>query len=202
MEADWEVEIGPEGPVIDAVWPGFVDLRRFPEQIGNLEEVRRFPALAGALLQLNRPDSEPESCAEDVAEDLSVWTSKCDVWRLNAGLELWDPDEMDADPADCVTGVACYIDLIPRVGVAFAELDWVEKLVRAKVYRIRQVAVRNCRADLVIRRAFVEDQEGLGVSAYLSACGVNAERADEALGYALAAFTNVFHETARSATGP
>ena len=27
MEADWEVEIGGGAPVIDALWPGFVDLR-------------------------------------------------------------------------------------------------------------------------------------------------------------------------------
>ena len=27
MEADWEVEVGGGAPVIEAFWPGFVDLR-------------------------------------------------------------------------------------------------------------------------------------------------------------------------------
>jgi len=37
MEADWEFEVGPDtaglaAPVIDACWPGFVDLRHNPER--------------------------------------------------------------------------------------------------------------------------------------------------------------------------
>jgi hypothetical protein len=27
LEADWEFEVGGDAPVIDALWPGFVDLR-------------------------------------------------------------------------------------------------------------------------------------------------------------------------------
>jgi hypothetical protein len=30
MEADWEFEVGGDAPVIDALWPGFVDLRLSP----------------------------------------------------------------------------------------------------------------------------------------------------------------------------
>ena len=32
MEADWEFEVGGDAPVIEARWPGFVDLRRNPER--------------------------------------------------------------------------------------------------------------------------------------------------------------------------
>ncbi len=32
MEADWEFEVGGDAPVIEAHWPGFVDLRQNPEQ--------------------------------------------------------------------------------------------------------------------------------------------------------------------------
>ena len=84
MEADWEVEIGPGSPIIDALWPGFVDLRRFPGAIGDLEEARRCSALAEALFRLN---------SEDVS---GFWTSKCDVWRLDAGMGQCDPDEIYA----------------------------------------------------------------------------------------------------------
>ena len=188
MEADWEVEIGPGSPIIDALWQGFVDLRRFPGRIGDLEEARHCSALAEALLRLN---------CDDVSE---FWTSKCDVWGLDAGTEQCDPDEMDADPADCVAGVACYIDLLPQDGAAFAELDRTERWVRAQVGRLRQMAARRCRADLVIRRAFVGEQEGLGVTAYLSACGATAVGADEALSCALAALANAISETTQSAS--
>ena len=39
MEADYEVEAGGEAPVIEALWPGFVDLRLQPERIGEIQEV-------------------------------------------------------------------------------------------------------------------------------------------------------------------
>jgi hypothetical protein len=53
MEADWEFEVGPDAaglaaPVIDALWPGFVDLRRAPELAWHLPEAAQLPALAEA----------------------------------------------------------------------------------------------------------------------------------------------------------
>ena len=32
MEADWELEIGGDAPVIEAHWTGFVDLRADPSE--------------------------------------------------------------------------------------------------------------------------------------------------------------------------
>jgi len=69
MEADWEVEVGPEAPVIDALWPGFVDLRSAPRQAHTFPEVAQLPPLAAVLARLNAPASP-------------VWTSRCDVWPL------------------------------------------------------------------------------------------------------------------------
>ena len=46
MEADWEVEIGGDAPVIDACWEGFVDLRRAPERAGAVAGSAELPALA------------------------------------------------------------------------------------------------------------------------------------------------------------
>ena len=68
MEADYEVEAGGEAPVIEALWPGFVDLRLQPERIGEIQEVAGVPALAELLLALNKTGSP-------------VWTAKCDVWE-------------------------------------------------------------------------------------------------------------------------
>ena len=69
MEADWEVEVGGGAPVIEALWPGFVDLRQNPERIGEIQEAAVFPALAGLIRSLHEAGSP-------------VWTAKCDLWEL------------------------------------------------------------------------------------------------------------------------
>ena len=46
MEADWEVEIGGDAPVIEAQWPGLVDLRANPERICEIAEASAFPPLS------------------------------------------------------------------------------------------------------------------------------------------------------------
>ena len=71
MEAEWEVEVGGGAPVIEALWPGFVDLRLHPERIGEIQETAVLPALAGLLMALNGAGS-------------SVWTAKCDLWEPEA----------------------------------------------------------------------------------------------------------------------
>ena len=49
MEADWEVEVGGGAPVIEALWPGFVDLRSNPERSGEIDGGCEFPALGVRL---------------------------------------------------------------------------------------------------------------------------------------------------------
>lgn len=188
MEADWEIEIGPEAPVIEARWPGFVDLRHAPERIKEIEEARRFPALAEALISLNRPKSWPDSgIGCDAASESRVWTAKCDLWALDPSLDPWDADELDAASSESVAALACYIDLLSRDASVFAGLDEAETWARATVFRLRQTVCRCCRADLVIRRAFKGDQEILGITVYTTACGADTIAAEEALRDALMA---------------
>lgn len=168
MEADWEVEMGPGGPVIDALWPGFIDLRRTPERIEEIEETQQFPPLAEALLRLNEAVSQ-------------VWTAKCDLWTP----EECDPDEMCATLAESISGLACYIDLLPREGLVFPALEEAEQWARATVSRLRETICRCCRVDLVIRKAFAGDQEGIGITNYISACGPDPDAARKALSAAL-----------------
>jgi hypothetical protein len=104
MEADWEFEVGPDAaglaaPVIDALWPGFVDLRRAPELAWNLPEAAQLPALAEALAKLNAAASP-------------VWTSKCDFWP-NLEADEFDAGELDAPPGCLAHAMGCYIDLLP-----------------------------------------------------------------------------------------
>ena len=187
MEADWEVEIGSEAPVIDALWPGFIDLRSEPQRIVEIEEARQFPPLTEALLQMNK------SCSP-------AWTSKCDLWTPDPRLQQWDADEMDATPIESVIALACYIDLLPRDASLFAGLTEAETWVRSTVRGLRETVCRCCRADLVIRRAFQADREGLGITMYITACGADLETARKSLSGALTALGKTISATTCSAS--
>jgi hypothetical protein len=177
MEADWEVEVGGDAPVIEAQWPGFVNLQLAPERAWDLPEAAGLPALAEALARLNAAASP-------------VWTAKCDVWpHLEA--DAFDSCELDADPGCAAHAMGCYIDLLPRSGqqwalpaLAVADCQLVCGLLSA-------VPLRCCRLDLVIRRAFLTlNLMDLGITAYLTSCGPSSAEADRVLQAALAAFTS------------
>jgi hypothetical protein len=177
MEADWEFEVGGDAPVIEAHWTGFVDLQRAPERACNMPEVAQLPALGKALARLNAADS-------------TVWTSKCDFWpHLDAG--EFDPDELDA-PSGCIAhAMGCFIDLLPKSGQQWALPEMAEKACKRICGLLHAVPLGCCRTDLVIRRAFTTlELMGLGVTAYLTACGESSAEAKRTLEAALAAFTD------------
>jgi len=172
MEADWEVEIGGQAPIIDACWEGLIDLRRFPERAGQLPEVRQLAGLADALVQLNSASSP-------------VCTAKCDVWRPPDV----DVDELDAQPEQGNCAIACYIDLLPRNHRQWPSPEKVVAECQTIGARLRKVPLRCCRADLIVRRAYVTpDWQDLGITAYLAACGSTWNQARATLASALFAF--------------
>jgi hypothetical protein len=171
MEADWEIEIGKDAPVIDACWPGFVELRVEPERVRELHEVHRFPALANALLQLN-------------ARGSPTWTAKCDVWTVNG----FDRFELDAPEHEAQYALACYIDLLPVT--QWALLEQAIAVCTNLCAHLRSVATPGCRADLVIRSAIARDDYEFGITAYLTACGSTEAGAAAQLVAALAAFAD------------
>jgi hypothetical protein len=188
MEADWEIEIGNDAPIIDACWPGLVDLRAAPERVRELPEARELPALAESLARLNSADSP-------------VWTAKCDVWRVlrpgNEDLSLGTPHsefdrfELDAPAESATYAMACYIDLLPRSDQQWIAPNKAIDRCEGHCARLRAVTLRCCRVDLVIRRALIApDATNLGVTAYVTACGSTEGGALAQLESALAAFTD------------
>jgi hypothetical protein len=172
MEADWEVEIGGQSPVIEAHWAGFIDLSMAPERARRLPEAAQLACLADTLVRLNAPSSP-------------FWTSKCDVWHP----DTFDPDELDAPPGAGNYAISCYIDLLPR-----SDQPWPDPLdaitaCKALCACLRGVPLRCCRADLIVRRASIAPGlPGLGVTAYFTACGSTSAAAAATLASALAAF--------------
>lgn len=177
MQADWEFEVGRDAPIIDAHWPGFVDLRLTPDRAGQLPESAQFPALAKALVQLNGSTSP-------------FWSSKCDFWpRLEAG--EFDLDEMDAPPGRSTYAVGCYLDLLPNSDARWALPEAAAAACKRLCATLRVIPLECCRVDLVIRRAIVSAVTlDLGITAYLTACGETEEEAAGALEAALLAFAN------------
>jgi hypothetical protein len=177
MEADWEMEIGGDAPVIEAHWPGFVDLQRAPQCAWELTEAAGLPALAQALARLNGATSP-------------VWTAKCDFWpRLEA--EAFDSGELDADLGCAAHAMGCYIDMLPKSGQQWAVPDSAVADCQRICGLLHAFPLRCCRVDLIIRSAMLtEDLMDLGITAYLTSCGTSFAEADRVLQAALASFTN------------
>jgi hypothetical protein len=167
MDADYEVEIGGGAPVIEALWPGFVDLRRSPERIGQIQEAVAFAPLATLLLALNG-DRSP------------LWTSKCDQWER-------DPAEIAAGDR---YGLACYVDFLPVQGAVFPRWQQAEAFCMQWVGRLGPVQAPRCRVELIVRQAFAGESEGFGVTAYLSASGRKRSEAADAFAAFMVAFAD------------
>ena len=155
MEADWEFEIGGDAPIIDPNWSGFVDLRIEPNRAEEFPEARQLPGLAYVLARLNAMNSP-------------VWTCKADVFVP----DQIDPDELDATSEDASQSIACYIDLLPRNSQRWNSLTRAEHACTNLCVRLREIPLRRCRVDLVVRGAHLEsDANDLGATLYLTACG-------------------------------
>ena len=178
MEADWSVTLAADDPMIIVPWAApaedahrcqFLDLRRDPALIDEIEEARSHPLLRAALMLLNAPWSP-------------LWTAKCDVWRssVNEGAEPYDPYEMGADPGDTAFGSDSYVDLFLRDGRLFMSFERQERWIRSMTEKLRGIAVRASRTEFVLRRAEVDGTPGFGVTWFVEGCGATAQRAAEA----------------------
>jgi hypothetical protein len=188
MEADWEIELGGESPLIEAQGPGFVDLRLHPERASQLPEAAALPALARALEVLNSETSQ-------------VWTSKCDVWTVLGSPDSdpadLDPYELDAPPGCAAHAIGGYIDLLTR-----NQRKWNLPATAADACKylcslLHAIPLRCCRVDLVVRQAILNSPSAaaasmhLGITAYFTACGPSYADATETFQSALAEFARV-----------
>jgi len=163
MEADWEVEIGGGAAVIEALWPGFVDLRNRPERVGEIAEAAAFPCLAKLLLALNSPESP-------------VWTSKCDVWEAEPAARAAYIDMLPRE--GMVFGEWQHAEAFCR-----------EYVGRLEALALPECGP-DCRIDLVIRQAVAGGVDGFGITAYLSAKDTAQEDAEAAIAAVMAGFAD------------
>lgn len=162
MEADWAAEIGPDLEWIDARGPGFVDLRKSPDQIGSIAEAQPGSALREALIALNERGS-------------TLFTCKCDAWVLP--VEAIDPLEFECPASEVRAGMASYIDVIARDQGLRASFEQHEAWVRRATARLRRLPVPRGRTDLVIRAAKAKRGNGFGITLYAAGCGADTQAA-------------------------
>jgi hypothetical protein len=185
MEADWEFEIGGGAPVIDAHWPGFVDLGKNPERARDFAEAQQLPGLADVLAYLNASNSR-------------VWTCKTDVFDPGDV----DPDELDAATDEATHALCCYIDLLPRGDGQWSSSPQVEGDCKRVCRGLSARSLRCCRVDLVIRLAHtISNSNDLGVTAYMTACGRNEINAKSRLTECVAIFAEVVAAVGLSSMG-
>jgi hypothetical protein len=163
MEADWDVEIGPDSPSIEIPWEGFIDLRNDPNSaVQVIPEADAHPALGDALIRLNSGES-------------ALFTSKCDAWQLKH--DEIDPYEFSALPEDARSGFASYIDVLLSDQDRFQSFEFHEGFVRRITGELRVIDLAECRVDLVVRAATINSSSGYGVTLYAAGCGRNPSMA-------------------------
>jgi hypothetical protein len=177
MEIEWEVEIGGDAPVIDAQWPGWIDLRVAPQRIAEIPETRELPAIAELLIALNSPHSP-------------VWTSKCDVWRP-------EPESI-ACYVDLLPLVERVFSDWQRAELLCRELarrlmpkvDGAEGRSNPKVVLMTgEEAAPQTAITMTVREAMTETSHGFGVTAYFSAARTEKASEVEGIGAALSLFS-------------
>ena len=168
------MEIGGDAPMIDAHWRGLVNLRSEPDRVSEIAETAMLPGLADALTRLNSARSP-------------AWTSKADVFVPD---EL-DPDELSATSEEAKFAIACYIDLLMRSDHVWDSPMKAEQTCREICARLREIPLRCCRVDLVVRRAQVAAGNDLGATVYLTGCGPTLKEGRERLGQCVEAFAAV-----------
>jgi len=97
MDADFSIELGHEDPVLDFPWNdpsgklAYLDVKRHPEFLDQVEEAEEFPELKEFLSVLNSPRSMLE-------------TAKCDAWvtmDLSSEEEIYEAAHKFASYVDC-----------------------------------------------------------------------------------------------------
>ncbi len=180
MDADYSIELGPTSPALEVPWQDadghirYVSLRRHPELIAELEEVRNFPALGELLRALNHQDSAWE-------------TAKCDVWLEN---EDSNEESSEGDTFGAAFSQHSYVDLI---------LNEAHRGLRKSLTAHQQLARRMAHtleehgeeldataAEIVLRRCYFHtdgadsnSDDGYCLTLYLSGYGATPAKAEE-----------------------
>jgi hypothetical protein len=184
MDADFSIELEHEDPVLDFPWKdpsgilAYVDVKRHPELMAQIEEAERFPELKEFLRALNSVRSMVE-------------TAKCDTWlteELNAEEDVYNASHK----------FASYVDVVFSSGINLTDgglsslrqsLTAHEQFARRLVGLLRRAPDMPSAAEICVRRCYYDEtdgtREGFCCTLYLSGYGSDKDRARQNWGLAL-----------------
>jgi hypothetical protein len=167
MDADFSIELGREDPVLDFPWTdpagklAYLDLKRRPELIEQVEEAATFPELGEFLRTLNSERSRVE-------------TAKCDAWattELSVEEEIYNASHK----------FASYVDVV------FSEIDirlslsLHEQFAGKMIGLLRRAPETPSAAEVCVRRCYFGQnggvQEGFYITLYVSGYGKDGRSA-------------------------
>jgi hypothetical protein len=180
MDADFSIELGREDPVLDFPWTDpsgkffYVDLKRQPELMASIAEVKEFPELGEFLRAVNSPRSLVE-------------TAKCDAWattELSAEEEVYGVLHKFASYVDVV-----FSDPDVRLSAFDQSLSIHEQFARKLVGLLRRGPETPSAAEVCARRCYFGMdggvREGFYCTLYVSGYGDDAASARQNWGVAL-----------------
>jgi len=161
MDADFSIELSADDPVLDFPWTdpegrfAYLDLKRHPELIDQIDEARRFPELKEFLRTLNSARSQFE-------------TAKCDAWSTT---EL-TPEE---DIFHASHKHASYTDIVFSDADARRPLPRHEQFAKKLIELLRRAPEIPSSAEACVRRCYFGQEpaveEGLYITLYVTGYG-------------------------------
>lgn len=157
----------------------YIDLRACPQQIHQLEECRKYPALAALLRKVN-------------AADTSLRTAKCDIWVTT---ELAEDERLEFK-LPCKVG--SYVDLVFDRGDWNSRLEPYLHLGNELSRRLDQVQLQ-AQLEACVRRCLFHPEErwGYSLTLFTHAYGASPHEAEEAWQRALRALGNALAQIGR-----
>lgn len=175
MDADFSIELGREDAVLDFPWSdpagkvAYVDLKRRPELMAEVEEAATFPELGEFLRAVNSARSMVE-------------TAKCDAWTtadLSAEEEIYDASRK----------FVCYVDMVLSQIDARGSLSAHEGLARDLVQLLQRTPETPSVAEVCVRRCYFWEgagvREGFYFTLYVSGYGNDVASARQNWGVGL-----------------
>jgi hypothetical protein len=161
MDADYSIELSGDDPVLDFPWTdpsgrlAYVDLKRHPELLSQVEEASLHPELAGFLRSVNSARGAFES-------------AKCDAWATT-----------EIAPEEEIFGAshkfASYVDVVFSEAADRRAFSRHEEFVKRLVALLAREPELASSAEACVRRCFFgEDgatREGLYVTVYVNGYG-------------------------------
>jgi len=209
MQADYAVELGREDETLEVPWeaadggPRYVDLKREPERIKEIEEVNGLPELRDFLLFINSSSLRlGNGSALEKESGSGLRSAKCDGW---ASTEIHPDEEM----FEVLCKFGSYVDLF------FAESAQVfrkspqgsveahEEFLKKIVGLLKRAPELPAKAEFLLRRCYFHEEgdirEGLYVTFYLFGFGDDEGRARQQWAIAMKLARNAFAQLNSSA---